>query len=106
MAERLKAPVLKTGDPRGSVGSNPTPSANFDFQGLQNLIAAETTKANRLSGPLGKILNQALQEAGIERSNCYVTNAVKHFKWTMRGERRISGNFRSHFHWRGVPTGR
>jgi hypothetical protein len=28
MAERLKAPVLKTGDPQGSVGSNPTPSAN------------------------------------------------------------------------------
>jgi hypothetical protein len=54
MAERFKAPVLKTGDPRGSVGSNPTPSANFDFQGLQNLIAAETTKANRLSGPLAK----------------------------------------------------
>jgi hypothetical protein len=28
MAERFKAPVLKTGDPQGSVGSNPTPSAN------------------------------------------------------------------------------
>jgi hypothetical protein len=32
MAERFKAPVLKTGDPRGSVGSNPTPSAKLIFK--------------------------------------------------------------------------
>src|ERR1700740_1600848 len=40
-------------------------------------------------GPAGGILNQALLEVGIVRSNCYVTNAVKHFKWTMRGKRRL-----------------
>jgi uracil-DNA glycosylase len=40
-------------------------------------------------GPAGKLLDRALEEAGIERSQVYVTNAVKHFKWTARGKRRI-----------------
>jgi DNA polymerase len=40
-------------------------------------------------GPAGKLLDQALEEAGIDRSQVYVTNVVKHFKWTGRGKRRI-----------------
>jgi len=40
-------------------------------------------------GPAGKILDKALQEAGINREEVYVTNAVKHFKWEPRGKRRI-----------------
>lgn len=42
-------------------------------------------------GPAGKLLDRALDEVGIDRSNVYVTNAVKHFKWerTERGNRRI-----------------
>src|SRR5713101_9590423 len=40
-------------------------------------------------GPAGKIMDQALEEAGIDRSHVYVTNAVKHFKWEPRGKRRI-----------------
>ena len=40
-------------------------------------------------GPAGKIMDQALEEAGIDRSRVYVTNAVKHFKWEPRGKRRI-----------------
>jgi DNA polymerase len=40
-------------------------------------------------GPAGKIMDRALEEAGIERSKVYVTNAVKHFKWEPRGKRRI-----------------
>lgn len=42
-------------------------------------------------GPAGKLLDEALAEAGIERSAVYVTNAVKHFKWSPaeRGKRRI-----------------
>ena len=40
-------------------------------------------------GPAGRILDRALKAAGIDRSNCYVTNAVKHFKWKGRGKRRI-----------------
>jgi uracil-DNA glycosylase family protein len=40
-------------------------------------------------GPAGKIMDQALEEAGIDRKKIYVTNAVKHFKWEPRGKRRI-----------------
>jgi DNA polymerase len=40
-------------------------------------------------GPAGKILDRALEEAGIDRSKVYVTNVVKHFKWEPRGKRRI-----------------
>ena len=40
-------------------------------------------------GPAGKLLDRALEEAGIERRKTYVTNAVKHFKWKARGTRRI-----------------
>src|SRR5919106_3652117 len=40
-------------------------------------------------GPAGKVLDQALEGAGIARGDAYVTNVVKHFKWTPRGKRRI-----------------
>ena len=42
-------------------------------------------------GPAGRILNEALQRAGIDRAEVYVTNVVKHFKWApaQRGKRRI-----------------
>jgi DNA polymerase len=40
-------------------------------------------------GPAGHILDQALDQAGIDRTATYVTNAVKHFKWQARGKRRI-----------------
>jgi DNA polymerase len=40
-------------------------------------------------GPAGKIMDRALEEAGIERKEVYVTNVVKHFKWEPRGKRRI-----------------
>jgi uracil-DNA glycosylase len=40
-------------------------------------------------GPAGRLLDDALEEAGLERSSIYVTNAVKHFKWSPRGKRRI-----------------
>ena len=40
-------------------------------------------------GPAGRLLDEALEEAGIDRSAAYVTNAVKHFKWQPRGKRRI-----------------
>src|SRR5216110_3303676 len=40
-------------------------------------------------GPAGKLLDKALEEAGIDRSRVYVTNVVKHFKWEPRGKRRI-----------------
>jgi uracil-DNA glycosylase family protein len=40
-------------------------------------------------GPAGRLLDRALEEAGIDRSEAYVTNAVKHFKWRPRGNRRL-----------------
>src|SRR5205085_6261544 len=40
-------------------------------------------------GPAGRLLDEALELAGIDRSAAYVTNAVKHFKWEPRGKRRI-----------------
>ncbi len=40
-------------------------------------------------GPAGKLLDRALEEAGIDRKLVYVTNTVKHFKWTPRGKRRL-----------------
>jgi DNA polymerase len=40
-------------------------------------------------GPAGRMLDRALDDVGIDRSQVYVTNAVKHFKWQPRGKRRI-----------------
>lgn len=40
-------------------------------------------------GPAGRLLDEALEEAGIDRALAYVTNVVKHFKWEARGKRRI-----------------
>jgi uracil-DNA glycosylase family protein len=40
-------------------------------------------------GPAGRLLDRALNEAGVDRKATYVTNAVKHFKWEPRGKRRI-----------------
>src|SRR5207248_1612176 len=42
-------------------------------------------------GPAGRILDEALDQSGIDRSKVYVTNAVKHFKFEPRGKRRIHG---------------
>jgi DNA polymerase len=40
-------------------------------------------------GPAGRLLDEALAEAGVDRADTYVTNVVKHFKWEERGKRRI-----------------
>ena len=40
-------------------------------------------------GPPGRVLDEALTEAGVDRAAVYVTNAVKHFKWKPRGKRRL-----------------
>jgi DNA polymerase len=49
----------------------------------------EDIQGHPFVGPAGKILHKALAEAGIDRREVYVTNAVKHFKWEPRGKRRI-----------------
>lgn len=40
-------------------------------------------------GPAGALLDKALAQAGVDRRDVYVTNAVKHFKWQLRGKRRM-----------------
>jgi DNA polymerase len=48
----------------------------------------EDLKGRPFVGPAGTILDKGLLEAGIERQDVYVTNAVKHFKWEPQGKRR------------------
>ena len=50
---------------------------------------AEDLAGQPFVGPAGRLLDRALEEAGIDRSRVYVTNVVKHFKWEPRGKRRI-----------------
>jgi DNA polymerase len=50
---------------------------------------AEDLAGHPFVGPAGKLLDRALEEAGIDRKVVYVTNVVKHFKWEPRGKRRI-----------------
>ena len=49
----------------------------------------EDIEGHPFVGPAGRILDQALEQAKIERGDAYVTNVVKHFKWTPKGKRRI-----------------
>ncbi|MEV1167052.1 UdgX family uracil-DNA binding protein [Nonomuraea sp. NPDC049784] len=49
----------------------------------------EDRQGHPFVGPAGRILDKGLEEAGIERDEVYVTNAVKHFSFTLRGKRRI-----------------
>ena len=50
---------------------------------------AEDLAGHPFVGPAGKLLDRALEDAGIDRARVYVTNVVKHFKWEPRGKRRI-----------------
>jgi uracil-DNA glycosylase len=50
---------------------------------------AEDLAGHPFVGPAGRVLDAALEEAGIDRRHVYVTNVVKHFKWEARGKRRI-----------------
>jgi uracil-DNA glycosylase family protein len=50
---------------------------------------AEDVAGRPFVGPAGRLLDNALEAAGIDRRVVYVTNVVKHFKWEPRGKRRI-----------------
>ena len=50
---------------------------------------SEDRKGRPFVGPAGRVLDEGLELAGIDRSKTYVTNAVKHFKWQAKGKRRI-----------------
>ncbi|NTJ66372.1 UdgX family uracil-DNA binding protein [Agrobacterium rhizogenes] len=49
----------------------------------------EDQAARPFVGPAGRLLDQCLEEVGVDRDRCYVTNAVKHFKYQMHGKRRL-----------------
>jgi uracil-DNA glycosylase family protein len=49
----------------------------------------EDIEGHPFVGPAGRLLNQALEEAGIDPKKAYITNVVKHFKFTRKGKRRI-----------------
>jgi DNA polymerase len=50
---------------------------------------SEDRRGRPFVGPAGHLFDRAMEEAGIDRSTVFLTNAVKHFKWTPRGKRRI-----------------
>ncbi len=50
---------------------------------------SEDRRGEPFVGPAGRLLDEALQRAGIDRELAYVTNVVKHFKWEPRGKRRL-----------------
>jgi uracil-DNA glycosylase family protein len=64
------------------------PTAEIVFVGEQP-GDKEDLEGRPFVGPAGRVLDEALEAAGIDRSLAYVTNAVKHFKWVARGKRRI-----------------
>ena len=49
----------------------------------------EDRKGLPFVGPAGRLLDRALEAAGVDRGHIYITNAVKHFKWQQRGKRRL-----------------
>ena len=79
-------PLWETGTQ--TVFGEGSPSAEIVFVGEQP--GDEEDKTGRpFVGPAGRLLDKALEEAGIDRKLAYVTNVVKHFKWQPRGKRRI-----------------
>jgi DNA polymerase len=65
-----------------------SPDAGVMFVGEQPGDQEDMT-GKPFVGPAGRLLDRALEEAGIDRSLAYLTNVVKHFKWQARGKRRI-----------------
>jgi DNA polymerase len=96
-----KAAPMVEGGKRAVPGEGP-PHADIVFVGEQP--GDQEDRAGRpFVGPAGHVLDKALAEAGIDRNQVYVTNAVKHFKFEQRGKRRIhskpnAGEVR-HYRW-------
>ena len=79
-------PLFKTGTQ--TVFGEGTATARAIFIGEQP-GDSEDKLGRPFVGPAGKLLDRALEQAGIDRELVYVTNVVKHFKWTPRGKRRL-----------------
>jgi DNA polymerase len=77
----------------GADGS-PTGTGAASDDGVVMLVGeqpgdSEDREGHPFVGPAGRVLDEAVDGAGLDRSTLYVTNAVKHFKWQPRGKRRI-----------------
>ncbi len=81
------APPMVEGGERAVFGEGP-PGAAIAFVGEQP-GDQEDLQGRPFVGPAGRLLDRALAEAGIARDRCYVTNAVKHFKFERRGADRL-----------------
>lgn len=79
-------PLYKTGTQ--TVFGEGSASAKFVLVGEQP-GDQEDKQGHPFVGPAGKLLDEALEAAGIDRNEVYVTNAVKHFKWRPQGKRRL-----------------
>ena len=82
-----KAGPLVPGATQAVFGEGPV-HADIVFVGEQP-GDQEDLQGRPFVGPAGKLLDKAMREAGIDRSQAYLTNAVKHFKFELRGKRRI-----------------
>ena len=71
-----------------AVGGDGSPKAKIMLVGEQP-GDQEDLIGKPFVGPAGRVLDDALEKAGIDRGQVYVTNAVKHFSWTARGKRRM-----------------
>jgi uracil-DNA glycosylase family protein len=69
-------------------GAGPLATARVVFIGEQP-GDREDLAGQPFVGPAGRVLDDALDEAGIDRKTAYLTNVVKHFSWEQRGKRRI-----------------
>ncbi|GAA2366021.1 UdgX family uracil-DNA binding protein [Nonomuraea africana] len=99
LPERLTLPELRRAaahcegcdlyrDATQTVFGEGPPDARFLIVGEQP-GDQEDRKGAPFVGPAGRILDKGLEEAGINREEVYVTNAVKHFSFTLKGKRRI-----------------
>lgn len=74
---------------RGFVTTSENETASVQVCRTSLIAKEEDLEGKPFVGPAGALLDKALVEAGIDRKQTYVTNAVKHFKWEPRGKRRI-----------------
>jgi uracil-DNA glycosylase len=86
-AQRCRACDLHAGATQAVFGAGPA-SARVMLVGEQP-GDREDIEGRPFVGPAGRILDEALERSGIPRGDAYVTNAVKHFRYRMRGKRRI-----------------
>lgn len=83
----LGSPSFVKGGGQAVLGEGPI-GADIAFVGEQPGDREEIA-GRPFVGPAGRLLDRAMKEAGIDRRQSYVTNAVKHFKFEQRGKRRI-----------------